>query len=316
MATQQQIARQFQRELEAKEEAVTRLKERTKVAEDRNYASATVYGHAFIKHGLVNITKEIESKLNRITSGWATENAAAVAAVKDVSPAVLALITAKGMLDVLGFRGSAILTGDSQQIRYVSCCSHIGHLVFDEILVTMFKDKHPDIFEWNNRVSSKHKGYRNKVIVYRKMMKRAGQELPRWTPAQHHQVGGWLIDRLITATGWFVPYKWVANKAVRGKIHQMVTCLSPSPEFIRARTALLAQAEEFAVCKWPMLCEPNDWSDSSKGGYLTAELRRADRLVRGARSSAGCNVLLDGTPALRMLNTLQKVPYRINSTVL
>ena len=78
MATKEQIARQFQRELDARTEAINRLRERTRIAEERTYASATTYGHAFIKSGLSSIQEEIQSKLHRISQGWAADKAQAV----------------------------------------------------------------------------------------------------------------------------------------------------------------------------------------------------------------------------------------------
>jgi hypothetical protein len=105
MATPDQLARQLQRELDARSEAIRRLRERTKAAEDRLYASSTVYGTAFIKQGLEGITNEIAGKISRISQGWATDKAAAVVMIKDCDPAVLALITAKCVLDVLGAKG-------------------------------------------------------------------------------------------------------------------------------------------------------------------------------------------------------------------
>ena len=307
MATQEQLARQFQRELDAKREGESRLRERTKAAEDRTYASSTVYGQAFIREGLAAITKEVSDKLSRITSGWASENAAAVVAVKDVPPATLALITAKGMLDIAGWRGS-----DSKRIRYAQVCQHVGKLVRDEVILNEFEQTCPDAYSMTCRFQSKQKGYANKIAGFRATMRKVDHAIPKWTPAQCHQVGGWLVDRLITATGWYTSYHRFVGHS---KPANMVSCLSPSPEFIRARTALLEQAERLAVCKWPMLCEPNEWSDEEKGGYLTSEMRHSDRLVRGVRSR-GCTVKLNGTPALQMLNTLQKVPYRINPFIL
>jgi hypothetical protein len=44
MATSLQISRQFQRELHAHQEGKTRLQEATRRAEERSYASSSVYG--------------------------------------------------------------------------------------------------------------------------------------------------------------------------------------------------------------------------------------------------------------------------------
>jgi DNA-directed RNA polymerase len=93
-----------------------------------------------------------------------------------------------------------------------------------------------------------------------------------------------------------------------------VTYLEYQPEFLRAKEALLAQAEAFAGCMWPMLCEPNDWTSEFKGGYLTNDLRKLTRLIR-TRIPRRCTLLQD-SKALAMLNLLQKVPYRINDRVL
>ena len=102
MATQEQLARQLQREFDARSEAVRRLRERTRIAEERSYASSTVYGNAFIKQGLGSLTDEIRDRLQRISQGWVSDKAQAVAPIKNCDPAILALITAKGVLDVLG----------------------------------------------------------------------------------------------------------------------------------------------------------------------------------------------------------------------
>ena len=100
MATTEQLARQLQRELDARSEAIKRLRERTRNAEDRCYASSTVYGSAFINKGLELITEEISSKLTKITAGHAAEYAQEIQAVTKCDPGVLALITAKSTLDV------------------------------------------------------------------------------------------------------------------------------------------------------------------------------------------------------------------------
>ena len=308
MATQQQLARQFQRELEAKQEGEARLIERTKAAEDRNYASATVYGQAFIREGLSAITAEISKKISRITSGWASENAAAVALVKTCPPSILALISAKGILDVMVSKG--------KRVPYGVVCQHVGRLVRDEIIIDEFEKAHPEAYQLSKRTEKHNKGYTYKVARLRSSMRKAEHTITKWTPAQAHLVGGWLVDRLITATGWFTMYQWLdAGKKTREGFSRTINCLSPTPEFIQARTALLEQAERLAVCRWPMLCEPNDWSDTQKGGYLTAEMRYGDRLVRGIKQK-GCTPMLEGTQALQMLNTLQKVPYTINPFIL
>jgi DNA-directed RNA polymerase len=302
MATRQQLDRQFHREIEARQEAVNRLRERTRTAEDRCYASSTVYGSSFLNSGLEAITKEIATKLSHITRGWASDKAAAVMAIKDCDPAVLALITAKGILDVLGQR-------KLEKPTYAAVTYHIGNLVFDQILLDQFCAKHKDLFESAHSSIHAHKGYSYRVQRYRAAMRKHGIQAARWPTSVKVLVGGWLMDRLAAATGW------ITTRVVRSSAHKSQTLVVYQPEFLRMKEALMERAEAFAACLWPMLCEPNDWTQDSSGGYLTNELRRLTSLVRSSIPKKRC-LLLRESRALAMLNRLQRVPYRINSRVL
>ena len=301
MATTEQLARQLQRELDARSEAIKRLRERTRTAEDRCYASSTVYGSAFINKGLQLITEEIQSKLHRATQGWVSEKAQAAVPIKDCDPGVLALITAKGVLDILGMRRIEDLT-------YQAATTHIGNLVYHQIMLDQFCYKNPELFNKTRIHIHDHKGYSYKVQRYRAVMRRNDIEPLRWPTSVRHLVGGWLLACLAKATGW------IATRTVFRAPSDSPTYLIYQPAFLEAKEALLAQAEAFAGCMWPMLCEPNDWTDEFKGGYLTNDLRKLTKLIR-TRIPRRCSLLQD-SKALVMLNLLQKVPYRINDRVL
>ena len=301
MATTEQLARQLQRELDARSEAIKRLRERTRNAEERCYASSTVYGSTFINKGLELITNEISSKLHRVSQGWVQEKAQAVIPLKDCDPAVLALITAKGVIDILGVRRIEHLT-------YQAATTHIGTLVYHQVMLDQFCGKHPDLFNKARLHIHDHKGYSYKVQRYRAVMRNNDVEPLRWPASIRHLVGGWLLNCLAESTGW------VATRTVFRAPKDSPTYLTYQPEFLKAKEALLAQAEAFAGCMWPMLCEPNDWAEEFKGGYLTNDLRKLTRLIR-TRIPRRC-LLLQDSKALVMLNLLQKVPYRINDRVL
>jgi DNA-directed RNA polymerase len=301
MATTEQLARQLQRELDARSEAIKRLRERTRMAEERQYASSTVYGSAFINKGLELITNEISSKLHRVSQGWVQEKAQAVLPLKGCDPAVLALITAKGVIDILGVRRLEHLT-------YQAATTHIGTLVYHQVMLDQFCGKHPELFNRARLHIHDHKGYSYKVQRYRAVMRRNDVEPLRWPTSVRHLVGAWLLNRLAKATGW------VTTRTVFKGPSDSPTFLVYQPEFLRAKEALLAQAEAFAGCMWPMLCEPNDWTEEFKGGYLTNDLRKLTRLIRTRIPRRW--LLLQDSKALVMLNLLQKVPYRINDRVL
>lgn len=309
MATPDLIARQFQREIEAKQEAERRLRERTTAAEERKYASSTVYGTSFINQSLDAVAAEIQAKISKITNGWTTQNASAVAYIHKTDPYVLALIATKGVLDAV-CHGTG-LRGDHSRIPYITVTTFIGRLVKDQLMIDEFAEKCPEAFG-RTRIHA-HKGYTYKVAKYRAAMRRVEHESTLWTGRVNHLIGAWLLDRLATATGWVEVFPWFSGK-INGGGARTVNCVRLSPAFMAAKEQLLDAAQRLAVCRWPMLCEPNDWSDAQKGGYLTAELRRSDRLIRSKRKHP--SLVLDGTPALQMLNNLQKTAYRINPFVL
>lgn len=306
------VQRQLQLERSAKSEAIKRLKERTKKAELSNYASNTLYGRSLLKAGLGAATAEIAKGLeplsrgrNSLENGHVGQFVADVAFIRDMDPAVLALIAAKKLLD-------------HQQVQmprntYQLLCNTIGRSVYDEYVLQRFEEEHPDAFNWTkNDQKGKRKGYAYAMADYRARMRKVAMEVPKWPTATKHRVGAWLFDRLVTATGWAETRLSQEGRKKRALL------VFPTKEFLEARKVLMERAEHVAWCQWPMLCEPLPWSDSRRGGYLTTELREMSRLIRAKRPGAlggGLSPALDGTPALAMLNTLQRVPYRINRVV-
>jgi DNA-directed RNA polymerase len=85
----------------------------------------------------------------------------------------------------------------------------------------------------------------------------------------------------------------------------------PTPEFMEIREQLINTAEMFSGIPWPMLVEPNDWTNERAGGYLTNELMRGHELTR-----RGKGAVKHGDIPLKFLNKLQKVKYRVSHHVL
>ena len=68
----------------------------------------------------------------------------------------------------------------------------------------------------------------------------------------------------------------------------------------------MGTAELFSPCAWPMLIEPNDWSNERAGGYLLNEVMRGHDMVRRG------NGLIQGETPIKFLNQIQKVAYTLN----
>ena len=81
----------------------------------------------------------------------------------------------------------------------------------------------------------------------------------------------------------------------------------PTPEFLKIKDEVMAQCELFSPIAYPMLIEPNDWTNERHGGYLLNEIRMCHDLVR-----RGDRTLIQGETPLTALNKIQKVAYALN----
>ena len=127
---------------------------------------------------------------------------------------------------------------------------------------------------------------------------------PSWHVKTLAALGGWVLDRVMGTTGWF-------TKLTETRGRRSVCRVVPTPEFMEIREQLINTAEMFSGIPWPMLVEPNDWTNERAGGYLTNELMRGHELTR-----RGKGAVKHGDIPLKFLNKLQKVKYRVNHHVL
>ena len=73
---------------------------------------------------------------------------------------------------------------------------------------------------------------------------------------------------------------------------------------------VMATAELFSPIAWPMLIEPNDWSNETQGGYILNEVMKGYDMVR--RGNPSC---IQGETPISFLNKIQKVAYTLNPFV-
>ena len=73
---------------------------------------------------------------------------------------------------------------------------------------------------------------------------------------------------------------WVVYTDIVGKVRRLLTMSSQLLSFSRSRTRSWQQCELFSPIAYPMLIEPNDWTNDRHGGYLLNEIRMCNDLVR------------------------------------
>jgi DNA-directed RNA polymerase len=302
MELQELMIRELSLETEMHREAVSRLKERTRRAEDKTYASSTVYGQALTKKAIEPMAALIKDRYGKLSSGQAGFNAIYLDMIKDGDPDVLALITIKCCLDRFG---------KDRVPEHTKLCMQIGECVQEQLRIDYLERVNRGLFTNIVKEFRHTTGTRQKATRFKLTMNKKGIKWKTWPAKARHRVGAWLLDVFCTATGW------ASAKTVRRSKHRCQVLVQFEPEFLEHVDAILEMASQVAYCAWPMLCPPNDWSGKLdySGGFIMNELKNRHKLVR-VKDYRLNQPFCEGTKALATLNNLQRVTYRIHPTIL
>ena len=295
------IARQWKLEAEAARLGAERLRSKTQEMEDKAYASGTVWGESLIRQQVLSIAEKITQKKARLTQGKAQAGGIKLwDCLSLIEPEVLAAIAAKKTLDLIGMGKD---NKGKHNNAYTNVCATIGGAIESEARFRWYE--HTGGTEWKAckaRYFKPTTGTRQKEVVSKTIMNRRGYRWANWSNPKRVQIGAFMLDRIAESCNWFQFKRYPKGKNPKG-LH----LVEMSPELTNLKAHLMVLAELQAPLTWPMVCEPTPWSNTDKGGYLTNELRQGFSLIRRQRS----RITLGEAP-LDMLNTLQRVPYRIN----
>jgi DNA-directed RNA polymerase len=304
LATPAQIAEQVAHEREAIRCGIERLDKDTRKAEEREYASSSIYGRASIKAAQEAVAQAIRDTFSRVTE---RKNGQHFAEIKqyliqfntEEESHKLANIALKRTFDLVFSQKRKDSRRHPNSVSNV--CVGIGHAVEAECQIRWFEEQDPELLKriqrkyWNSTT-----GTDQKKTVAQIMMGREGYVWPSWPAPIRARLGGWLLDLVITTTGWFE-----SRLTYEGR--PKLTLIEPTKAYLQIQGELMDQAMLFAPMAWPMLIEPNDWTNERAGGYLLNEVMRGHDLVRHGNPS-----IKQPEIPLGFLNRLQKVAYRIN----
>jgi DNA-directed RNA polymerase len=296
MATPAQIEEQVNLERDQIAQGLKRLHKNTRDLEHKSYASATVYGVASIDSLLPLVVRRIEETSSRIKerkNGVAFKEIAQYLA--NLEALAAAAIAVKLTFDkVFSFRDG------SNQI--VTVCDAIGQAVEAECQMRHYERNAPGLLATLKR-NYWHKscGTHQKLRVIQTLMNRCNvKQWEAWGRANRVKLGGWLLDCIMQSSGWF-------DKEIKQEGRKRVQYVVPTPEFMEIKDQVMRDAELFAPLAYPMLIEPNDWSNDRAGGYLLNEVMRGHNMVR-----RGNDTCIQGETPITFLNKIQKVAYRLN----
>lgn len=290
------VAEQVALERDQIRQGIRRLRENTKKLEEKEYASASVYGVSSIDALLPKVVEQITKTRARINEGKTGTSFKEIQHfLADLEPLAAAAIACKLTFDkVFGFK-----QGSNQ---LVAVCDAIGSAVEAECQMRHYEAKAPGLLNvlkqnyWHKAI-----GTHQKRVVIQTLMNRYDVEVWKgWGRANRVKLGGWLLDCIMQTSGWF-------EKEIRREGTRTNNFVVPTAEFMAIKDLVMADAELFAPLTWPMLVEPNDWTNETAGGYILNEVMKGHDMVR-----RGGNGRIQGETPLAFLNKIQKVAYRLN----
>ena len=295
LATPAQIDEQVKFERDAIRHGLKRLRENTRALETKTYASATVYGCSSISTLLPLVTKRIEDTNTRIKQGCTGKS------FKEIQQYLEPIDAGAAASIALKITFDKVFSYKDKANKLVTVCEAIGTAVEQEAQMQFYEKNCPGLLNvlkknyWHNTT-----GTHQKFVVIRTLIQR--YDVPQWTKwfaPNRVKLGGWLLDCIMESSGWFI-------KEIKRQGKKTENFVVPTPEFMSIKDEIMANAELFSPIAYPMLIEPNDWSESRQGGYLLNEVMRGHDMVR-----RGAGPIQGETP-YQFLNKIQKVGYRIN----
>ena len=299
MPTPFEIDQQIALERQQIRQGLEHLRSNTSKLEEKSYASSSVYGVASISELLPHVVGRIKSTRQRITNGRAGENFKEIHEfLKGLEPEAAAAIACKVTFD-------KVFSTKPKANSVSSVTDAIGQAIENECMMRYYETNVPGLLHslkenyWHKSI-----GTHQKVVVIRTLMNRCDVDhWKTWGRANRIRLGGWLLDCICNASQWFT----TEMRQEGNKRHNYVV---PTPEFIAIKDRVMATAELFSPIAWPMLIEPNDWSNETQGGYILTEVMKGYDMVR--RGNPTC---IQGETPINFLNKIQKVAYTLNPFV-
>ena len=293
MPTPAQIEEQVNHERDAIAQGLKRLKENTKRLEEKEYASASVYGITTIDTLLPLVVDRIKETNLRIHKGHTGQSFREIKQyLADIEPLAAAAITCKITID-------KVFSIRENSNHLTNVCDSIGTGVEQECQMRHYEKEAPGLLNvlkenyWHKSTGTDYKIKKIQTLMNRYEV----IQWQSWGKSNRVKLGGWLLSCVCEVSGWF------KKIPVRGKGNYIV----PTELFMTVKDQVMYNAELFCPLAWPMLIEPNDWTTEKPGGYLLNEIMKGHDMVRKSESSH-----IQGERPIAFLNKIQKVAYTLN----
>jgi len=295
----EQIEEQVKFEREAIKQGLKRLRDQTIKLENQNYASASIYGVASIQSLLPKVIEKIDTTKLKIHKGSFGNTFKEIHIyLNDLDSQSAAAIACKITFDsVFGYKENSNLA--------VNVCDAIGKSIEHECQMRHYETHAPGLLaKLKENYWHRACGTTQKIVIIKTLMNRYDvKQWKSWPNTIRIKLGSWLLDCIMESSQWFFRHK-------ERKGRKTLVYVVPTGEFLEIKDEVMANAEAFSPLAWPMLIQPNDWSNEKAGGYVLNEVMLGHDMVRRSGSA-----LIQGEIPIAFLNKIQKVAYRLNPFV-
>ncbi|GCE65722.1 DNA-directed RNA polymerase [cyanobiont of Ornithocercus magnificus] len=273
-----------------------------KALKDRSYGSASLVGTATAPELIGRVAYRIQQTWDSLKRGQNGPMYAEIGrSLEDMPKENMAAVAVKKFID-------GVLSSELKNAQIAKLAPSLGFAVESEAMFSHYQSVCPGFLAYlKKRYFHAASGTRQKrsTVHLRTKHLHDVEHWRDWTVTSRAKIGAWLIDCICRSSDWFkVSLKQVAPK-------KRYNYIVPTDAFRAIAAELLVHAELFSPVSLPMLVPPNPWSNTVRGGYLTEELRRTNRLVRGYRRDV-FPLPIHSPVAIDSLNRLQQTAWTIN----
>jgi DNA-directed RNA polymerase len=296
--TETLIRRQFELEEEMRNMGIDRYRKRKLKAEEYGTETDISPVNYLMRKAISPMTEAITKFLADAQAGLAGRNNTAARYITGMEPEVVALITAKSVLDSL-----------SRKVNLQTACVKIGGEIESELWFKSFSTQKPGL--WNKIIEGMAKEQTGGSVKQARMKRAAIKydiEFTQWSRKDALLVGLKLF-RLLQETCGF------CQEVTTGVGKDMETTIEATPEVDVWLKEAHTRAEALSPIYLPMICRPRDWTTPWDGGYVSNICRRrplihtrnSDYLEEVANS--------DIDRVYESVNTLQRTGWRVSRKV-
>ena len=295
MLTEKQIDDQKEFERKQISGGLHKLRSNTQKLEEKTYASATVYGSAFVSSILPDLIAFIDSKKKKYLSMAGKDMDVFHKHILPSDSPVQAMLATKIVFDM-------VFSPVSNKRKLTNIASAIGSALDAEAQMQYYEQEAPALLVtlkknyWHQAKGTEFK----RKCIQTLMHKTQITPWVAWGSKTRVKVGLFLLDCLCEVSGWF-------ERDLEYKARKTYSVLQPSETLIQHHGEIMRMAELFSPLAKPMLIPPRNWNPLQDGGYYLNDLTRCHKFIRRSGPT-----LIQGEIPYEFINKIQKVSYKLN----